>query len=750
MSTFGHESTDWFDDELRRVPLPEGLLARLRAIAVADDAGLDAAVREVPLPAGLLSRLEAIAAYEDEHIDADLRDVPLPSGLVASLRTIPEYTDQHVDAELRNVPVPAGLLTVLGRIASEDVEPVEIAARGRSRRRTSIWQLAAAASLLFVISFSYLFALGGFVASAYRDSVEPDWTVVIRESPVDLQLGMEEPMALVQLRIEPDRTVEPIDKPFPTEIAWEEASAPASALTESEFDRWFASDEGRSMMLASMFDLQTPPFVASSIDPSKPLDSVADIQPRGLTPTWGAADLLLFLMANKAQPFVPLTSYPSLNRSDVPLVGSTESFEWSWDELFRPDANAADIKDALAERVRVEEFLQAIDYDVRPADAEPVALRAFGGPSPFGTGDARMLQFVVRAADAAANQRQPTHVTVVIDTSESMHKHDGLKDTQRALRDLVARLENGDRMSLIAFGDTAQVLAENTARRDVLLAEIDALQVQPGNNVGEGVRLAASGIHRLADANRKQSLVIVSDGVGLMAERTVVQIERLFGNLAKDNVRVALVDLTREGLKDVLLPRLAAAGRGELREVSSADEIALALQAALAGGSQTLVNDARLSVTFNPDAVASYRLLGHEPTSAVGVVEAPVTVGLNAGQTVTGLFEVHLKPGGAYHVGWAELTWRDARTGERHTQRQPISRIQFAPTFAEAPMPLQAAIIAAETAELLRKSPFAERPESSLAMVRQLADQVDLQMAENQSFRRFVSFLDRALSIGLD
>lgn len=59
--SFPESNSDaWFDAELRNVPLPGGLLERLRHVAEASDEELDAALRAVPVPANLGTRLQRI------------------------------------------------------------------------------------------------------------------------------------------------------------------------------------------------------------------------------------------------------------------------------------------------------------------------------------------------------------------------------------------------------------------------------------------------------------------------------------------------------------------------------------------------------------------------------------------------------------------------------------------------------------------------------------------------------------------
>ena len=59
------DSFNWIDDELRRVPLPEGLLQRLRRLGKSDvsdltDSELDQALGAVAVPEGLMSELLSV------------------------------------------------------------------------------------------------------------------------------------------------------------------------------------------------------------------------------------------------------------------------------------------------------------------------------------------------------------------------------------------------------------------------------------------------------------------------------------------------------------------------------------------------------------------------------------------------------------------------------------------------------------------------------------------------------------------
>jgi hypothetical protein len=164
----------------------------------------------------------------------------------------------------------------------------------------------------------------------------------------------------------------------------------------------------------------------------------------------------------------------------------------------------------------------------------------------------------------------------------------------------------------------------------------------------------------------------------------------------------------------------------------------------LIGHSTVLASDVALTVTFDPRAVAAYRLVGHEPSRLAGLEPAIVSLDLHAGEASGGLIELWLRPNTHDEVAVAKVQWREPSTGEPHVAEQRISRLQFAPSFAEAPLALQAAAIAAETGEVLKESPFHDSRSRGLEQVQQLAKRVHPRLAEHESYQRFVRLIDAA------
>ncbi len=156
---------------------------------------------------------------------------------------------------------------------------------------------------------------------------------------------------------------------------------------------------------------------------------------------------------------------------------------------------------------------------------------------------------------------------------------------------------------------------------------------------------------------------------------------------------------------------------------------------------RVVARGATLTVTFKPQVVQAYRLVGHATTTLTGPVAAVTKVDLTAGAEMAGLFELWLKPTGGDDVATVELVWHDPVGGARRHLTGRVSRPQFAATFVESAASLQAVALAAETARALR---LHAAPGRGLGRVLDLAAQVQPQLQKSESFGQLMHLVAQA------
>ncbi len=736
MSSKRDKREPWLDEELKNVPLPDGLLARLKQIGSGPEAQLDAALCDVVLPKGLRARLRAIA--REDAFDEALRGVPVPAGLRARLHAITAYSDAEIDAQLRDVPVPRALrerlqaLTRRGRILPS------------GGGHSPVVQWALAASLLLGVSLSYFAAMAGWMVAIYP----------IRSDDPALPLQRQQPMLEGSQPAPPPPTTMFVEKPRPETEPLARAALPDEAELANpapqtpppgalaEVQRLFASDSPKAV---DTLDRPLPGdrrFAASTAVPDTlPELQVVDVPPpRGVLPPRVKQFDLLALLKDGVHPFVSPSAHPQLELSRVPLVTRTTSYQ---------RARAAIRQGRLPDpsQVRVEEFLAAVDYDFAEPAEGMLGLRTAAGPSPFGEENTHLMQVGVQAAQAPLAARQVTHLTLAIDVSASMQRGERLDSVRRAIAELLPKMAARDELALVIFSEQAELVIRGIGRDDAarVLPALEAIDPRSSTNLGAGLQLAAN-VAQAAEVDPRvaRRIVLLTDGLGQIPQSAVARLEGLVADTVAQGVAVEIVDVGPEPALDEQLTRLATAAGSHVRYAEGAEAIRYVLQEILTAQSQVLARQTRLTVKFNPKSVAAYRLLGHEADSLGGLQGGPLELDLRSGEAATALYEIKLKPSGGNDVALVLLSWRDPQSGVENRITQRISRLQFATALRASPVSLQRAAIVAETAEILRGSAFAPSPTVGLRQVVERVGELATPALEDPSFRQFLQMLKAA------
>jgi len=690
------------DAQLRAVPLPEGLLERLRRTALADDDGLDAAIRGVPLPAGFAQRLRCAVLSDDEVLDAAVREVTVPVDLLGRLRRLPK----------------------------------------RRKRLASLAPWATAVSLLIVIGLSYGGAMLGFLTVTFHDPVLTAQQEISASAPADLVFVLPEPELtfvegayLLDENPPRDGSTLPAELPLPR-IDLAEFVEPGSKYALEGFNPLAPSDSfatvsllGTSSRIADLDELRwaagpKPQGIGLPLVPGVPWDEY---------------------IRTGFRPYVFPAADTQLQTSLVPLDAHPSSYDLT--RRYLEDGKLPPPKD-----VRTEEFLAALDYDFPAPKSGGLGLYTAAGPSPFPGEGICMLQVGVQARELLDQRRPAVRLVVAVDVSKSMRWGGRLKMIRRALADVVRQLGPADRLTLVAFSEEARVLIEDCGREDEadLLSAVELLQAANTTNLGAGLRKAYAMAPRgSAIGDAVSRVVLLTDGWTNLDTGAAGLIEQRLANARRQGIILEVIDLKQKEESNLQLASLAQSGGGTVRAATSADQIRWAMLEIITGRPQLVAVDARLKVTFDPKEVMAYRLLGHEANVMAGLLPAKdLEIDFRAGQSATALYEIRLMPGresGSREVATVELTWQDPGGGKIRQLTRKVRGGDFSAPFIESPLSLQGAVVAAQAAEVLRMSPYAQRRGLSMAHVLELARHVDTRLYEWPSFVEFVSMMERVV-----
>jgi Ca-activated chloride channel family protein len=368
------------------------------------------------------------------------------------------------------------------------------------------------------------------------------------------------------------------------------------------------------------------------------------------------------------------------------------------------------------EAVRTEEVVNAFDYGDRAPDLATFRIFVEGSPSPFGHGTS-LIRLGIKGRRLGREESRPAVLTFVVDASGSMAQPDRFGLARLALDELIGRLGKDDRIQLVAFNDTARVLADPVAAtgRKEILAAFDRIQCTGSTHLESGLRLAydrAAAAFRPGAENR---VILISDGVANLGTGAAADILTHIDAARRQGITLAVFGVGRGTYNDEMLEQLANRGDGTYRFLDSADEVRRAFVDDLAATLYNIASDVKIQVEWLPAAVSRYRQLGYENRALTAEQFRDDTVDageVGSGQSVTALYEIEraaLAPRAAAEapLGMVRVRYRPATGGPVAEISRPILAADLAAAFPSARPQFRIAACAAAFAERLRGSPYA-------------------------------------------
>lgn len=519
------------------------------------------------------------------------------------------------------------------------------------------------------------------------------------------------------------------------------ASAPASGTTSSTAQRIAATraaatDNTKTVVTPAA---QSAPS-ASSPTMAPVTASVGASAPAGASPTLppeaGGTD-------NPNDGAYPLTYYegygvnPFIDADEDPLStfaldGDTASYEILKQYLrdgypVEPDA------------VRVEEYVNSLPQGYAPTDTA-LGLHLDAGPAPFGDPGYTLLRVGVSNPEPPAD-RAPVSLIFVVDLSGSMEADNRLGVAKEVIYGAIDRMRPGDRAAIVTYADAARVALPFTdaADRDDITDAARRLRTGGATYAAAGLTRAYELASGELERERKVRLALFSDGVANVGETGPDSILKVVDDYAQRNATLTAIGVGISGnYNDILLEALANRGNGTYHYVANSAAAKQFLRESAGGIFTETARDARIQVEFNPETVRKYRLIGYENRAVADTDFRDDTLDFGEvgfARDVSALYELRLfddAPGSAV-LATARLRWQNPQT------RQPIE-LESAITLEQAAIDLmdtspyfRQAAAAAEFAELLRHSFWAQC--GDLDAVTELLDTADAELNENRSYQ---------------
>ncbi len=342
--------------------------------------------------------------------------------------------------------------------------------------------------------------------------------------------------------------------------------------------------------------------------------------------------------------------------------------------------------DIEPDSVRAEEWINAFDYQYeQPADDWGFAITSDMAMHPL-NGNQHLVRIGFQAAEVADNR--PLNVTLVLDASGSMGDGNRVDIARAAAEAIRQSLRPQDRLAVVHFTENVihDLTVEHTSpdataveRSIQRLAPHGSTNVQAGLN--QGVRLADRIRQERPEAYNY--VILMSDGVANVdATNPFAILESAYDRNALNPLRLITIGVGINNYNDVLLEQLAQHGNGWYRYLDDTGQARATFSRdnwlAL---STPFADQTRAQVTWDPDLVKSWRIIGYENrvrSDQSFAEDRKEFAEIPSGAATTVFYEIELhdralaRGGQDVTLANVELRWVVAESGQSRSQRAEV------------------------------------------------------------------------------
>jgi Ca-activated chloride channel family protein len=264
--------------------------------------------------------------------------------------------------------------------------------------------------------------------------------------------------------------------------------------------------------------------------------------------------------------------------------------------------------------VRIEELVTYFPYEYPdPDDRHPFSVTTEVTRAPWSP-EHLLVRIGLQARRMDLASMPPNNLVFLIDVSGSMHSADKLPLVKRALQLLVQQLREQDRVAIVVYAGAAGLVLPSTSgdRKTVIYSAIEGLEAGGSTAGGAGIRLAydVARQNHLRDGNNR--VILATDGDFNVGASSDAEMERLIEEKRQQGTFLSVLGFGRGNYKDSKMELLADKGNGNYAYIDELSEARKVFVEEMGGTLLTLAKDVKLQVEFNPQHVASYRLIGYE------------------------------------------------------------------------------------------------------------------------------------------
>lgn len=294
--------------------------------------------------------------------------------------------------------------------------------------------------------------------------------------------------------------------------------------------------------------------------------------------------------------------------------------------------------------VRIEEYLNyfTFKYD-DPTGDHTVAINSEVGPCPWNE-EHLLMRLGLKGKPMDLNQSPAANFVFIVDVSGSMDSSDKLGLLKASLTTLVDNLRPTDRVSIITYASKVEKLIGSTPASEAkkIKDAISKLNAKGSTAGGAAMKMAYEEALENFIKGGNNRVIMGTDGdfnVGVTSTDALLEMVQ---DYADKGIYLTVCGFGSGNLNDSMMETISNKGNGTYQYIDSELEM---VKVFVHENSKfySVANDTKVQVTFDPEKVDSYRLIGYENRVMANEDfenDNKDAGEIGAGQTITALYEI--------------------------------------------------------------------------------------------------------------
>ena len=297
-----------------------------------------------------------------------------------------------------------------------------------------------------------------------------------------------------------------------------------------------------------------------------------------------------------------------------------------------------------ANSVRVEEYLNYFTFDyAEPTGEETVAINAEIGDCPWNA-EHKLLRLGLKGKSLSDNEIPDANYIFLVDVSGSMYGADRLDLLKTGLCNMVDYMKPSDRVAIITYSGSVEKVLESTLAKDAnaIKKAIKKLDANGSTAGGAAMKMAYDEAveHYMQGGNNR--IIMCTDGDFNVGVSNTDELVKMIESYLDKGIYLSIMGFGTGNYQDSRMESLSNHGNGTYTYVDSEEEM-MKVFVNERSHFYSVANDTKCQITFDPQFVDSYRLIGYENRvmNNEDFENDNKDAGeIGAGQTITALYEI--------------------------------------------------------------------------------------------------------------